>query len=113
MQPTLFNLEAVNAYGDAIAARNAGMAQVEKNAGADFMERAKSFVLSYLERHGPTPSEMLTDAAKVHGIKPHDDKAFGPLYAALSRAKLIRSCGVCKRRKGHASGACNIWELAK
>ena len=47
---------------EAIAQRDQAMAVAEENAGADFMERAKAFVLRYLAAHGPTSGEDVTEA---------------------------------------------------
>ena len=52
-----------------------------------FTADACAFVLAYLEKHGPTPGETLTDACKVAGIRPPqgmDDRAFGPVYQRSS-----------------------------
>ena len=113
--PDLFgNPGAVDAYGDPLAPeqlRDAALVSVADNAGPLFIELAKAFVPAYLAEHGATSAEDLTDACKADGIVPHNDKAFGCVYSQLSRSGSIRSCGTVKRRKGHASGSCNVWEL--
>lgn len=95
---------------EARAAGEAAMTTVAENAGEDFMVRARQFVLDYLQR-GPTPGEELTEACKKAGITPHNDKAFGAVYAGLSRDKLIVFAGECPRRKGHGTRGGSIWRL--
>lgn len=94
------------------AERDAAMAQVAENAGEAFAFEFRTFVLDYLAVHGSATGETLTDSAKVKGIIAHSDKATGPVIAALSRAKLITSCGFAPRLKGHGSGGAHIWRLS-
>lgn len=90
----------------------AGMALAEHAAGAGFVEHAKTYVLGYLAKHKLASSEILTDACKLAGIKPEkDDRAFGPVYAALQREKAIKRVGSCARNKGHGSAGGNVWAL--
>lgn len=99
-------------------ARAAGAAAGERAADkaerADdgFRERAQAFVLGYLAQHGTSSGELMTDAAKLAGIKPHDDRAFGPVYAVLARRGLIVAAGFCARRKGHGTAGGRVWRLA-
>lgn len=111
------NLFTPDAYGNVIPtptqARDAALASVEQHAEADcpgFMERAKAFVLTHLER-GPASGEDITDAGLKAGIVPSEKRAWGAVYRVLSLAKLIRVVGDCKRRKGHSSSGGNIWAL--
>lgn len=105
-QPSLFDWQ---------AARDAALAQVSENAeehAPGFAERAQAFVLDYLRQNGPASGEAVTDACKAAGIVPHDDRAFGSVYMALSRRGLIRKVGHAMRRKGHGCAGGNIWEAA-
>lgn len=95
---------------DAIEARDQAMAQVEEHAGPSFRQLAEAFVLGFL-RSGPATSETISDACKLAGIVPHDDRAFGPVYMALSRAGHIRKAGHAVRRKGHGTSGGNVWAL--
>jgi hypothetical protein len=104
-QPSLF---------DALAARDEAMARVAGNAEEscpDFAAQSRAFVLGYLASHGPAPGEAVTNACKAAGVRPHDDRAFGPVLYALARAGLIRKAGACVRAKGHGCSGGNIWEL--
>ena len=77
-----------------------------------FRHRAQGFVLGYLAQHGASSGELMTDAAKLAGIKPADDRAFGPVYATLARRGLIVAAGFCARRKGHGTAGGRVWRLA-
>jgi hypothetical protein len=93
------------------ASRDAAMAQVERNAGESFAERASAHILADLAQRGPTSCEILTDRCKLDGIKPHDDRAFGPVYMSLMRQGKIEKCGTVIRTKGHGTSGGNVWKL--
>jgi hypothetical protein len=96
------------------AARDQAMAQVEENANEvvkDFSARAAEFILRYLANNGATSGEDLTDACKAAGIRPHDDRAFGPVYFRLSRTHQIEKAGTCIRKRGHGTNGGTIWKL--
>ena len=76
-----------------------------------FSARAKAFVIEYLRANGVSSGELITDAAKLAGIKPPDDRAFGSVYAALVRHKQIEFAGFCVRRKGHGTAGGRLWRL--
>lgn len=122
-QPDLFEVSAIGemrrdqnardwVLAEVLEARNSAMATVERNAGAEFQAAAEAFVLGYLRQHGEASSEVLTDACKAAGIIPHDDRAFGPLYARLARRKQIVWVAYCARQKGHRCAGGNIWRAA-
>jgi len=71
---------------------------------------AGAFMLTAL-RKGMTRGEELVNAAKRAGHVPHDDRAFGAIFAMLVRHQWIRSVGVVRRTKGHGTAGCRIWEL--
>lgn len=77
-----------------------------------FRERATAFVLGYLQQHGVSSGELITDAAQLAGIRPPDDRAFGPVYAMLARKGRIVSAGFCMRAKGHGTAGGRLWKLA-
>ena len=79
---------------------------------ADFRERASAYILAYLEAHGPTSGEELTDNCKQAAIIPPqgmDDRAFGPVYQRLAQANQIRVCGSTTRRRGHGTSGGRVW----
>lgn len=92
------------------------LAAVEAKANTDtagFSITASRFILRYLDAHGATSGEVVTDAAKAAGIRPVDDRHFGPVYLRLARRGVIRKTGFTARTKGHGSGAAPVWEIAK
>jgi hypothetical protein len=93
------------------AARDEAVTKVTDNAGADFMTRAREFVLLQLKQ-GELSSEALTELCKAANIVPHNDRAFGAVYSGLSRDKLIVRSGFCARAKGHGSFGGSIWRLS-
>lgn len=98
----------------AIAAGNEGMRRAMRRAERDvdgFSERARNFVLKYLKEHGPTSSEVLTDACKAAGIRPEKDRAFGAVYRELNKDSLIEFVEYCKRRKGHGTSGGSVWKV--
>lgn len=81
---------------------------------ADFdREGCRKFMLGWLARWGDMSGEALTDAAKVHGFHPHDERAFGAVFGSLSRRGLIRCVGFCPRQKGHGTAGGRIWTSSK
>lgn len=93
------------------AKRDEGMERVEKHAGAAFAVLARQFILDYLADHEPTSCEVIVNACKKAGIKPHNDHAFGPVFLHLFKSKQIIKAGLTKRFKGHCAPGANIWTL--
>jgi hypothetical protein len=96
---------------DALAARDQAMNRVAENAGEGFAEAAAGFILWWLQSHGPTPGEDLTIACIERGIVPHDDRAFGPVYAKLARLGQITKAGFCSHKRGHGTSGGIVWRL--
>lgn len=84
------------------------LAKAERVASFD-SEGCQKFIVGWLIRHGEQSGELLTDAAKAHGFKPHDDRAFGSVYKSLVRKNRIRCVGFCMRAKGHACSGGRVW----
>jgi hypothetical protein len=95
------------------AARDLAMAKVEENAGPEFAQLARDFVIGYLSERGPATGESISLACKEAGIRPHDDRAFGPVYMKLQRDKLIEKCGLAPRLRGHGTSGGNIWRITR
>lgn len=92
------------------------LARVEAKANADssgFTLKAARFILQYLAAHGATCGEVITDAAKVAGVRPLNDKHFGPVYQRLAQSGAIRKAGYAPRTKGHMSGQAPVWEIGQ
>jgi hypothetical protein len=94
--------------GEVAGQRAADRAERESDG---FRERAQAFVLGYLAQHGVSSGELITDAAKLAGIQPPDDRAFGPVYGALSRSGKIVAAGFCARIKGHGTAGGRLWRI--
>ena len=92
--------------------REEAMRAIIEHAGRRFLESARGFVLEYLGKHGESSGEDITDACLAAGIRPHDERAFGPVYHTLARKGLIVKAGATIRRKGHGCSGGNIWRLA-
>lgn len=94
--------------------RDHAIAQVAEHAEQHhptFGEQARDFVLAYLRAHGPSSGEVLTEACKASGVKPHDDRAFGTVYMTLARWGRIQKVGTVRRERGHGTAGGNIWDL--
>ena len=93
--------------------RDRAMQQVGQHAEdyePGFGSRAADLILRLLES-GPMSGEDLSLACKQAGVKPHDDRAFGPVYMVLARRGLIKKVGTVKRLRGHNTGGGNVWAL--
>lgn len=77
-------------------------------------ERAVSAIVGALSSscRGMTGEEIV-DACVEQGIKPHDQRAFGPLFSRLSRSGVIRCVGYAPRAKGHGTAGARVWELVR
>lgn len=78
---------------------------------SDFGKRAARHILFSLQHLQRATGEALTDLCKRDGLVPHDDRAFGPIYARLAKDGHIRRAGWAPRRKGHGTGGATVWEL--
>ena len=98
-------------------ARAAGLAsaeQAERSASKsvpDFSLQARMHVLAVLAGQGDVSGEDLTNSCKAAGIVPHDDRAFGAVYAWLVRTGRIRCVGMVARKKGHGTSGGRIWRF--
>lgn len=75
-----------------------------------FTHRVCAAIVAYLQEHGPTSGEHITDAVKRSGLIPADDRAFGSAYACLARDGLIVCVGYAPRYKGRGTGGARIWK---
>jgi len=74
---------------------------------------AREWVVKHLDRHGPTSGEDLVDGLKSAGHVPHDDRAFGAVFAGLVRDERIAQYGTAPRRKGHGTSGAIIWRIVR
>ena len=71
---------------------------------------SQALVLKFLQ-DGPQTGEELVLACKDAGQVPHDDRAFGTVFAQLSKQKRIRKVGFTPRQRGHGADGAVIWAL--
>ena len=95
------------------AGNEAGKRCLDKAQGIDptFAERATAAILAHLRTTSQASGEVLTDIAIAHGARPHDQRAFGPVFQSLARKGLIRTVSFCMRTKGHGTAGGRIWAL--
>jgi hypothetical protein len=73
-------------------------------------ELAREEILAVLTRSAAAMSgEELVDHCQARGLVPHDSRAFGAVFGALSRAGLIEAVGFAARRKGHGTAGARLW----
>lgn len=102
-------------FEDAERAKSEAMRRVESNAEdycPTFKEMACLFAVKFLAQNGPHSSEDISIACMAAGIVPHDQRAFGPVYGALSAQGKIVRAGYCQRKKGHNTSGGIIWMAA-
>ena len=112
----IVNIRDNRSLRDILAERDKALAQVKRNAGKAFFDAACKRVLTVLAACScPLSGEQLTDDCVIFGIVPAsgEARAFGAVYASLSRRGLIEKAGTCQRRKGHLTGGGTLWRLAK
>lgn len=101
---------AARARGERAGSRCADKAQA---ADPEFRSKAERAILTHLQAVGQASGEVLTDVAVAHGARPHDQRAFGPIFMSLSRRGLIRTVGFCMRTKGNGTAGGRIWGLVR
>ena len=75
-----------------------------------FAERAYQFIVNHIrEQAKPVSGESATLACVAAGIQPHDDRAFGPVYARAIRAGEIQVVGFTSRRRGHGTAGGRLY----
>lgn len=83
-------------------------AKAERVSGFD-TAAAKAAVLELLADGRPRSGEELVDHCRRLGIVPHDDRAFGSVFARLAQAGAIEAVGFTERKKGHGTAGGRIW----
>lgn len=104
------NFESAREAGKQASERCTDKAQ---RADPDFSEKACTAILAHLQAVGQAPGETLTNIAIAKGARPHDSRAFGAIFASLSRRGLIRTVGYCMREKGHGTAGGRVWAICK
>lgn len=114
-QSSLFDARPLRSKRETVnAARDEAMRRVAEHAEErrrGFIDAATRFVVAYLGTHGQTAGEVLTLKCKEAGIRPHDDRAFGPIYHGLAQRGVIEKVGTVRRERGHGTAGGNVWAL--
>jgi len=69
--------------------------------------------LAWLNEGGPASGEEIVNHLKRLGHKPHDDRAFGPVFARLVREGSISFVGYAVRQKGHGTIGAKVWRATQ
>lgn len=94
------------------AERDRILDRVAKKNGDSFGLAAAAMVVSLLEKNGRMSGEDLVSTCRDFGVTPtSDDRAFGPVFASLSRAGRIHQVGYVDRAKGHGTAGGRVWSL--
>jgi hypothetical protein len=74
------------------------------------VQKAASDAVAWLLEGGQASGEEIVDHLKALGHRPHDDRAFGPMFARLVREELISFVGYAVRQKGHGTSGAKVWK---
>ena len=74
-----------------------------------FGEKAHAFIVAFVAKHESVPGEVVTLAARMAGIRPHDDRAFGSVYAKAIRKGAIKLVGHTQRVRGHGTAGGRVY----
>jgi len=111
MEQLAISFDAPRAAGEAAAQRCLDKAR--RVADPLFALKAEAAILNHLRVVRRASGEDLTNIARAHGARPHDDRAFGSVFGSLSRRKVIRVVDFCLRSKGHGTAGGRVWELVE
>lgn len=76
-----------------------------------FSERAYNFVADFARTHETFSGEDCTLAMKAAGIRAHDDRATGSIYAKAIRNGVIRVVGYVPRMRGHGTAGGRLYAM--
>lgn len=75
-----------------------------------FSARAYAFIVEFVRTQPePVSGETVTLACRQAGITPHDDRAFGSIYAKAIRNNAIVVVGFCARARGHGTAGGRLY----
>lgn len=80
--------------------------------GPGFSERALEHIRQTMSRAAPDErirGEDIVNLAKVAGIRPPDDRAFGSIFAKAIRDGIIKPVGFAPRVKGHGTAGGRVY----
>lgn len=109
MQTQQLVIDFARAQGERAA--QACIEKAQRVADPAFKEKATQAILNHLKAVRRASGEELTDVAIAHGARPHDARAFGPVFRALLGSSQIRVVDTCPRVKGHGSSGGKVYAL--
>ncbi|MNX95386.1 hypothetical protein D3C86_1276580 [compost metagenome] len=74
-----------------------------------FGEQALTFIVDHIRQKGRVSGESVTLSAVKAGIRPPDQRAFGPIYAKALRHGLIHVVGYVPRIRGNGSAGGKLY----
>ena len=80
-----------------------------------FSEDAYQFILRHVQTLSYTDKvscETLVDVAEANGHKPHDSRAYGPIFRRLVRDGVLHRVGYGMRTKGRGAHGASIYARA-
>lgn len=78
----------------------------------EFSARALEFIAAHARQSKAEDrftGEQLTNMMKLSGIRPGDDRAFGPVFAKAIKQGLIAAVGFAPRVKGHGTAGGRVY----
>lgn len=78
----------------------------------DFSERAMAYIRQRMQAAANDDrmrGEDLVNEMKVAGIRPPDDRAFGPVFLRAIRAEVLEPVGFVPRVKGHGTAGGRVY----
>lgn len=79
-------------------------------------DAARAFVLNWLTEYGATPGEDIVDAAHKTGrpdLIAHDARAWGGVFASLSRQRIRCVRSDLPRKRGHGTSGGKLWAISQ
>lgn len=96
-----------------LGAEAAARAEEKANeAVPNFTERALEHIRAVagnLSQGATVRGEDLVNGAKLAGIRPHDDRAFGAVFQKAIRERVIEPVGYAPRIKGHGTAGGRVY----
>ena len=79
-----------------------------------FPERAYEFIVNFIRgQRGSVPGESAVLAARQAGIRPHDDRSFGPIFKKALKDEAIQVVGFVPRVRGHGTAGGRLYAAGK
>lgn len=110
MMPTQLSIDFARKLGSEAAERSRCKAD---EVCPGFSELAFNFIAQYAREHERFSGESCTYAMKNAGIRAHDDRATGSIYAKAIRHGLIQVVGYVPRARGHGTAGGRLYSAGR